>query len=497
MDVLFGVMSRIGHALGPLLRAAAWPAIGALAALVPALAMLGFTVDDALIAVRYARHLAAGTGWCFNARGPSTDGVTPLPWPLLLVPLARADPLDVLGRARMLGLVVWTVTGGLLGAGSSRATLAAAWAKLGALAVLALSVPVAAHAVSGMETPLATGLASVAALASRRPRVAATLAGIAAAFRPEMAAWACVLALGIALASRASARRAVVSCALALAPFVSCAVIRAIVWGHPAPLALIAKPGEVGQGLSYAGAACVVTLAPVLVLAPVALFRTPAALAIVVAALVHVGVIVLVGGDWMPFARLMVPVVPSLVWAAILASARAHPAATAARTLGAMGLGVALMHVSERVVDDGRRVATERAALIAEARPLFAEVSSIAGLDVGWMGAATDADIIDLAGLTDPEVAALPGGHTSKRVSAVFLLSRHPDALVLYAPGGMPDESLSEWRRADYPRAVEARFARDDAIADRFEPVAWLPLGARGAGYVLLRTRASREGGPT
>ena len=35
---------------------------GALAALVPAIAMWGFTVDDALISVRYAQNVVAGRG---------------------------------------------------------------------------------------------------------------------------------------------------------------------------------------------------------------------------------------------------------------------------------------------------------------------------------------------------------------------------------------------------------------------------------------------------
>ena len=37
---------------------AAWLIAGALVAAVPALFLWGFTVDDALISVRYARHLA-------------------------------------------------------------------------------------------------------------------------------------------------------------------------------------------------------------------------------------------------------------------------------------------------------------------------------------------------------------------------------------------------------------------------------------------------------
>ncbi len=169
--------------------------------------MWGFTVDDALIAVRYARHLTEGLGWRFNADGPSTDGVTPLPWPLVLAPMAYGDALAVLARSKALGLALWAVTGASLGRAAGRAP-GAPWARAAALATLALSVPVAAYAVSGMETALATALATAAALMARRPRVAALLAGLAASLRPEMGPWACVLAAGFAIADGGGAERA-------------------------------------------------------------------------------------------------------------------------------------------------------------------------------------------------------------------------------------------------------------------------------------------------
>jgi hypothetical protein len=225
-----------------------------------------------------------------------------------------------------------------------------------------------------------------------------------------------------------------------------------------------------------------------------AVARTPIALAIVVAAIAHVGAIVIVGGDWMPFARLMVPVIPGLALAAVLASGCAHPVATMSRSFAALALGISLRCSSERIVADGRRVMADRAALIAAARPALAGLSRVAALDIGWLSAATEADIVDLAGLTDPEIAALPGGHTSKRVDAAILLSRDADGLLLYAPSGLPGGSLPSWAAANYPRAVEGRLARDAAIARHFEPAVWLPLGKNGAGYVLLRAIGSPGG---
>jgi hypothetical protein len=479
MDVLFGSMQRIG------LRAT-WLIAGLLAAVVPALWMWGFTVDDALISVRYARHLAAGLGWRFDAGGPSTDGVTPLPWPLLLAPLAKGTGPAVLLRAKVLGLLAWAAAGAALGDAAGRVIGAPTWARAGALLTLALSVPVAAHAVSGMETALATSLATFAVLCARRPLAASVLAGLAASLRPELAPWAFVLAVGVAFAQgrRASAPWLGL---LALLPFACCALVRTLVWGHPAPLAVLAKPSDLAHGLSYAGAACVVVLTPILAFAPLALRRAPLALAVVVAALAHVGAVIAVGGDWMPYGRLLVPIAPSLVWAALQVAERAHPIATGARLALAASLGVALI---ARGGTQGREVGADRAVLIEEAAPRLAGLRRIASLDVGWVGAATDADILDLAGVTDPRVAALPGGHTSKRIDATFLLDLQPDALLLFLPAGLPGGDLDAWPLATYQRVVEYRLAIDPIVQKHFAPAAWLPLGAKGAGYVLLRSRA-------
>jgi len=466
--------------------------------------MWGFTVDDALISVRYARHVAAGLGWRFDARGPSTDGVTPLPWPLILAPFAGTNALTVLLRAKVLGLLVWGATGCALGCATGRVVGAPVWARAGALLTLGLSVPVAAYAVSGMETSVAMAFATSAVLATRRPMAVATFAGLAAAFRPEMAPWAAVLTFGVAIC-RGHRARAAGFAMLALAPFVVCAVVRFVAWGNPAPLALLAKPSDVQHGLAYAGAAVVVSLTPVLVVAPLSLRRAPVAFAIVVAGLVHVAAVVVAGGDWMPYARLLAPIAPSLAWAAVLLARGAHPVASVARVAAAATLGVLLVL---RGGTQGREVGADRAALVALAAPRLQGCRRVASLDVGWVSAATDADVLDLAGTTDPRVAALPGGHTSKRVDATFLLDLAPDALLLYLPAGLPDGGLPDWTSATYSRVLEFRLSSDETVQRHFAPEAWLPLGAKGAGYVLLlrrpdastfesRPRAPDRGGDT
>jgi len=94
--------------------------------------------------------------------------------------------------------------------------------------------------------------------------------------------------------------------------------------------------------------------------------------------------------------------------------------------------------------------------------------------------------VVDLAGVTDPEVAYLPGGHTSKRLPMDFLERRRVDALVLLAD--VPDP------RSDAPAgATPPRYARqvEQRVlglrgADEFRATGRIPLNTRQA-YVVLR----------
>jgi hypothetical protein len=438
-----------------LLARSPWALLGLAAAVVPCMWMWGFTVDDALISVRYARNVAHGLGYRFNAGGPATDGVTPLPWPWLLVPFARGSAMGVLGIAKGLGLVAWA---------SASAALGMTTRSLLLLVALAVSLPVAAHAVSGMETGLAMALATFASLAlPRRPTTSAILAGLAASLRPEMLPWAVIIGGGAAWG------RAALPWLLSLLPFGACVAARLLVFGRPAPLAVMAKPSDLSHGALYAASALLVAGAPLLLLAPMALRRAPpAARVLALGFVVHTAVIVAVGGDWMPYARLMAPVVPSVIVCASLLGAHAHRTASLLRGLLAIGLGAFFFL---RAGPAGRSVQADRARLVEEARAHLEPLGSVAALDIGWVSAATGARIIDLAGLTDPEIAALPGGHTSKRVDAAYLLSRNPDAILLYEPH----------------RVVEERLSRSDLIAAHFQQRAFFPLGA--GGYVLLTRR--------
>lgn len=472
---------------------AAFAALGALAALVPSLVMRGFTVDDALVPVRYAHHLATGLGYRFNADGPSTDGVTPLPWAFVLAPFARGDALATLGWAKALGVAAWTASGAALGAACARVAGTRAWDRFFAAAglfVVALAFPIGAWSASGLETGCATALATLAASgfasSDGRPSSlarAAGLAGLAAAARPELVVWSFVLFATAAFRSpelrelrderaavrRRAALRAVVLVALAVAPFAICAAVRVVVFGRPAPLAVWAKPSDLAHGATYALAAVIVVLTPILAFAPRALLRSRgAAEPLVVAFVAHAVTVVAVGGDWMPYARLFVPVAPSLaiVFAAVAPSAK--PAWSLVRLSLAVSIGAWL---AATAAPAGRHVQEDRRALVERARPVLRDARVVAALDIGWVSAATDARIVDLAGLTDPSIAALAGGHTSKRVSAAMLVDRDVDTVLVYADR----------------RVVEARIVASPVFLEHYRQEAVLPLGSNGASYAVYR----------
>ncbi len=459
---------------------------GALAALVPSIVMWGFTVDDALIPLRYAHHLAIGAGYCFDIGGLSTDGVTPLPWAFLLAPFAESPDLVIgLARVKLFGIVALTVSGFALGRRMGRLVEArrSLLAAIVALGCLALAFQVGAWAASGMETGVATALATFAVVSFDRPVRAAALAGLVAALRPELVVWAMIVAagaevghsreLGADLRAPRAVRAVLASAVVAIAPFAICALVRTAIFGRPAPLAVLAKPSDLSHGLVYGSAATVVVLTPLLALAPLALQRGSVfAKTVALGAVAHFVVVIAVGGDWMPYARLMVPIAPSLALVFVdLVAGRAIGAVSAmARSVVAIVIGG---FVASSAASAGRHVQADRAALIERARPWLGSARAIAALDIGWVGAASDATIIDLAGLTDPSIAALPGGHTSKNVDMAMLLERGVDTIVVY----------SELRR------VEQRLVYSPLFAERFERVAEIALGSRGSSYAIYQRR--------
>jgi hypothetical protein len=467
-----GRSSRHSAAFGASGSRAGWlGALGFAGAAAVGLALAwGFSVDDALISGRVAHHLALGLGYRFNASGARVDCVTPLGWAPLLSLVAGGSAWQAVTRASLAGAAAWLLAAAWLG----RRCAAECWGwRFGALClVVASCLPLGAWAVSGMETAFVLAL-GVLALAPRR--WGAVCGGLAAGWRPELAPWALALAFGLAVARRASPGERALAILLALGPALAVALCRQVTFGHPAPLAVFAKPSDVEHGVRYALGSVLLAGPAYLLLAGGswgALTRSHRATALALG--VHALALVGVGGDWMPFWRLAVPVFPGvlLVGAALLGATRSR--LWAARFVPALGCA-GLLHAAQGQAT--RQVRTERARLIAELPPLLDGVRRVASLDVGWVGAAGGYEVVDLAGVTDPEVAYLAGGHTSKRLPADFLERRQVEALVL----------LRDAVDGAYARQVEQRVLGLRG-GDRFAEVGRIPLGERQAYVVLRRT---------
>lgn len=466
-----------------------WGALlGALAALPALIYLRGFTVDDALIPARYAAHLAQGLGYRFNAHGPVTDGVTPLGFPYFLAPFASAGPLAALRAARIAGAVAWLGAAAWLGARIG--AVGGRRLRYAALLCILLSAPLGAWAVSGLETGLVVSLVTIAAvlpLDGMGSLGAAAVTGAVAALRPEMLPWAVVMAFGRASALPSRRDRAL-AWTMSVAPWCAVVMVRTAIFGRPAPLAVLAKPSDLSHGLRYVLPSLALTGAPLAAMG-IRIWRLlpPWPRTLAVAALVHVVVVALAGGDWMPLSRLVTPVLPPLILVV------AHQLAAPVKASAALAR-LALACIAELLLltlrgPSASRVLADRLALIEWAREPLAGASQVATIDIGWVGAATDADIIDLAGATDPEIAALPGGHTSKAVSGAFLTDRRPDRLVFELPR---DQGWERMAPSWYARPTETDLAADALVAQHYE-VRWRTPPELPVRYAILSRRGADE----
>lgn len=456
------------------------PWLGVLVALPGCAWLWGYTVDDALITARVAAHLAEGVGPRFNPHGPPADAVTPFGYAHLLAQFGKPDVLRTFLAAKWIGFGAWLLAAAVLARLIAQVGTRAA--RFTPLLIVALSAPLAAWAVSGMETGFVTLLTTFGLVGGL---LGSTSLGLAAALRPELVPFACALVAGNALVERGRMRSTLSRVACVLLPALLVAVLRAHDFGRALPLSFYAKPSDFAHGLRYTLGAFAFTGLPWLVLAtPREFLRLPRlARPLFAALLAHAAALVLCGGDWMAFYRLAVPVLPACAVAAAHLAEHARLAFAIPRFALAL-VGALLLAVG--LGPSARKVGSERTRLIAEARPVFAHDARIAALDVGWVGAASDADVIDLAGVTDPDVALFPGGHTSKRIPGPWFFSRKPSAVVLLLARGA--ELVTPFEESVFARVVEQRIAR--LVAPEFRVRTQLALGDQT--YVVLEPNTAR-----
>lgn len=491
----------------------------------------GYVVDDAFVVFRVAERVARGDGWSFQGSAP-TDGVTSPLWGALLALLAPVGALPEVAR----------VAGSLFALSGGALTLAGLRGVARWLAALFLGVqlPALVWAGAGLETGLTllvVALCTRGLLAPRRregagrplplaqergqrgwasARHALTCVAFASVpwLRPElvplaaMAGWEGLRARPRGRGGRGLAVLPLVALALGTGLVI---VWRVVAFGHPAPLAALAKPSDplngvlyVGQGLLASGALSVLVILAFVRAAqgrardlrddpagetsapdPAGEARAPhpdrAALLRVLA--VGLSSVALAGGDWMPASRLLVPMLPLLaacVGLALAALPRLRWLATSAVLLLPLATGAAALPELLRQPEARERGAAQVLAALQGAE-------RVALVDIGYLAYAGDFDVVDLGGITDLEIARLPGGHLSKRIPESLLRMRGVDAIVLHSstPPRVEDGRIASF--AAYP--VELHVARMPFVRDEFRVNATVTY-APDYHYVVLRRRA-------
>ncbi|HEY2734905.1 MAG TPA: hypothetical protein VGI70_13010, partial [Polyangiales bacterium] len=207
----------------------------------------------------------------------------------------------------------------------------------------------------------------------------------------------------------------------------------------------------------------------------------------------HVVAVLLAGGDWMPGFRLFAPLLPLY---ALLAAVGCRQAALRSRALRWFALACLVVACAVPLLDLATRLPEMRAAGRSRERAralvskLQKQTQRVALVDIGFLGYASGREVVDLAGITDPEIARLPGGHLDKHIAEGLLRRRDPDALVLHSitpPMAAADGRLIALR--GYP--VELRVAKMPFVQREFRVAAVLHY-APDYYYALLLRRPSR-----
>lgn len=452
----------------------------------------GYTADDAFITGRYAQRLAGGLGYTFRD-GPATDGVTgplwlfietALVW-LALDPVVAAKALGALSAGLALALVTERLALQSLGR-------RARWVMV---ALVILSVLLAMNAQSGLETGFSTLILTLAWLeaSATKPRawlLALTLLAVPW-LRPECVPAACVV-LGLFLNRENSTRGRITVSGVAALGLVSVAVFRIVMFGSALPLSAQAKPADFANGLLYALTGLSVAFGVLLLPALYAARRNRMHAWLASIAVVHTLAVILAGGDWMPGARLFMPIAPLVLYLAALgittfAARRKRNWQLAYGLLFALGLTPQML-LGVLALEESQEVAASRADAGHRLRSyLRTHAHSVALIDIGFLAYESNFDVLDLAGVTDPSIGTREGAHCSKPVTVDALRERHVDVLVLHSSvAPRIDEEMRVRHIAAHP--TEMRLLRDPQTSRMFRATQVVQY-AEHYWYVVLEAR--------
>jgi hypothetical protein len=402
-------------------------------------------VDDAWISFSYSKNLATGHGLTFS-HGARVEGYSNFLWTVLTaIPLAIAPRASALAAARWLCLPFAVLLGWAEYVMVHRVTRSRVAGGLSVL-LLATCSDLASAVLSGLESFAYASLVSAGfallVISHEKPR----------AWRLAAAAFAAValtridgfLPLGFALlwqgvralrADRAVRKDYLVWAGAALSIFAIWFLWRWRYYGLVLPSTYYAKE-LIPQLLPLRGREYVVSelagsrLWVASAGAAVLLWRRRRlALSLLVFALVQIGYAAQVGGDWMPFGRFVLPVVPLMVALLVAGAAEAVRLAwrlgartgvpvslAAASAVALVGLGLDHRVVNSREEDDKLALQKDQVdhvrGLVKAARLLDKALYPGARLVTDYAGAFgyfTHASVIDMWGLVTPEIAVNGG----------------------------------------------------------------------------------------
>jgi len=413
--------------------------------------LLRFNQDDAFITYRFARNLARGDGLVFNV-GQRVEGYTNFLWTLLLaIPERLGWP--VVGFGQLLGLTSFVV-GLYLAHRLSGRFLATRGLRLLALLVLCTNMTFLAYATGGMETMLQTALLLAVAnlllpLDGGAPQrwTSWAIAGFVGALAMLTRLDSAVLVVSVAAAATASALRNAEDTRSVLRRTVGHVAVAGLVgvtvltpwllwkldfYGTITPNTYLAKAGapilaRIIYGVLYLAAFFLSYGVFLLVPRLRDTWQRRDSLGALAPALALIAIwcayICWVGADFMEF-RFMVPVIPYL---AVIGAVVIDPVTRWSRLLVATLL---LMSAFHRIAPSPVVPVTSIATLDAAVQPDTqlglghdlgrwfdtddpADSPVIATSTLGAIGYGSDLRVIDMIGLTEPEIArqGLPAAH--------------------------------------------------------------------------------------
>lgn len=517
---------RSGIMILVVLASLAWLAIGLLDT-------VNFTVDDTFISFRYAENLATGHGLVYNP-GERVEGFSNPLWTVMLAGLARAgwsqqkSDLALLAASKVAGAAFATATLLVLGAFTIWLGRRREWGTRSQLIALAIACTVATYSfplwsMSGLETPMCACFTTAALAlhfvalgrldAGRNARgllVAGGLAfGVLTWVRPEQPfVWGLAMLVVLVRAPRNVRRALVASIVPTLILYAGVEAFRLSYYHAWVPNSVVAKAGGglvttiLGAKYTLAGLGGTIGFVALGLCGLPALLRGRRDwqfLAIYCAAVVlFVGVS---GGDWMPGFRFFVPVLPML-WVLSIAATLALLASSERLVADVLVAAIILLFAAANFAD-GRKAARaeypfttgikgitwtsspERIALAKQVRQIVPPGSVLATFEAGYVPYfCPGIRILDESGLSDHDIARLPGRHMFK-MTADHFLHRKPDFFLTMT--GVTNTPSADW----VALMRDPRFSKDYEIVSQSDPRARIQALADAQGEVATEERVS------